>query len=50
MTQPKGSMCASCARKHKDCSALPFDKMKVIKVYGDGVKAVRCTEYRSDKA
>lgn len=28
--QPKGGMCANCQYRLNDCSALPFDKMKVI--------------------
>ena len=28
--QPKGSMCAVCADKHKDCSGINFYKMPVI--------------------
>lgn len=43
--QPKGSMCAACQHAKRDCSALPFGQMPVIKRYPDGVKAVRCQQF-----
>jgi len=43
--QPKGGMCTTCVHKLRDCSALPFEDMQVVKVYSDGVKAVRCTDH-----
>lgn len=44
--QPKGGMCTACAHRHSDCSALPFHAMPVIKQYQDGVKAVRCEQFK----
>jgi hypothetical protein len=44
--QPKGSMCMSCTRKFEVCK-FDFSKMKVIKVYPDGVKAVKCEHYNA---
>lgn len=43
--QPKGSMCAACQHAARDCSALPFGQMPVIKRYPDGAKAVRCSSF-----
>lgn len=34
--------------KNRDCSRLDFAKMHVIKIYPDGVKAVKCTEYQKE--
>lgn len=45
--QPKGSMCAACENKHKNCSELPFSKMPVMAVH-DGVKIVRCTSFKRE--
>ena len=44
--QPKGGMCANCQYRLNDCSALPFDKMKIIehdKI--NHVKIVRCDDF-----
>jgi len=41
---PKGSMCAACKHKHRDCSKLPFAEMPVMLKY-DGVKIVKCKEF-----
>ena len=41
---PKGSMCAACKHKLRDCSKLPFSTMPVMLVY-DGVKVVKCKEF-----
>lgn len=45
--QPKGGMCLQCVNKQNNCSQLPFYQMKVIFIYPDGVKAVKCTNYVS---
>nr|DAT12124.1 MAG TPA: hypothetical protein [Caudoviricetes sp.] len=45
---PKGGLCMNCAKFSRDCSRLDFTKMHVIKIYSDGVKAVKCTEYRKE--
>lgn len=45
--QPKGSMCAACAKKKSDCSKLPFNKMPVIERYHGGI-VVRCLEFKRD--
>lgn len=43
--QPKGGMCATCVRKHEDCSGLPFKDMPVLfrTPWGNTVK---CIEYQ----
>ncbi|SUB64029.1 Uncharacterised protein [Plesiomonas shigelloides] len=41
---PKGSMCAVCKQKNRDCSHLDFERMKVITDYGWD-KIVKCTEF-----
>ena len=46
---PKGGLCMNCANFRRDCSQLDFAKMHVIKIYPDGVKAVKCTEYNKGK-
>ena len=46
--QPKGSMCAKCEHKHRDCSKLQFDKMRPHEVSGD-VNVVICNEFRKQK-
>lgn len=43
--QPKGGMCIQCVKKAQNCGQLPFEKMKVIFIYPDGTKVVKCTEY-----
>lgn len=45
---PKGGLCMNCANFRRDCSRLDFTKMHVIKIYPDGVKAVKCIEYRKE--
>nr|DAW50829.1 MAG TPA: hypothetical protein [Caudoviricetes sp.]DAY07301.1 MAG TPA: hypothetical protein [Caudoviricetes sp.] len=45
---PRGGLCMNCANFRRDCSRLDFTKMHVIKIYSDGVKAVKCTEYRKE--
>lgn len=46
---PRGGLCMNCANFRRDCSRLDFTKMQVIKIYSDGVKAVKCTEYHKGK-
>lgn len=46
---PRGGLCMNCANFRRDCSRLDFTKMHVIKIYSDGVKAVKCTEYRKEE-
>lgn len=43
--QPKGSMCAACKHKMRDCSKLPFSDMPVRLKY-DGVKIFKCKEFK----
>lgn len=45
--QPKGSMCANCANKHRDCSGLRFSDMPKLGEYNGSV-IVRCSEYRRE--
>lgn len=45
--QPKGSMCAACKNSARNCSALPFEQMQVIKTYADDTKAVKCTQFQA---
>lgn len=40
--RPKGSMCAGCTRRDKDCSSLPFDMMRPIDKDADGTIVVKC--------
>ncbi|WP_157826530.1 hypothetical protein [Halomonas sp. MES3-P3E] len=47
--QPKGGMCATCARQHKDCRHLPFNEMQVLSK-SKGVSIVRCAEYKRVEA
>lgn len=44
MHHPKGSMCAACKHKDRDCSKLDFAKMPVMEKYNDKV-IVRCLEF-----
>jgi hypothetical protein len=43
--QPKGGMCARCEHKHRDCSKLPFDKMRQHERDGDTVIVI-CSEFK----
>ncbi len=43
--QPKGGMCLTCTKAQADCSALPFEQMRVIQIYADGTRAVKCIEW-----
>lgn len=45
--QPKGSMCISCSNGSAACAGRDFGSMPVIKVYPDGVKAVKCIGHRA---
>lgn len=45
--QPKGSMCMGCSNGGQGCAKLPFSTMPVIKVYPDGVKAVKCSGHQA---
>lgn len=38
--------CTDCG---KDCSGKDFDSMQAIKVYPDGVKAVKCIDFEHAK-
>ena len=45
--QPKGSMCAICEHKHRDCSQLPFNAMRPISKSTDlSVVIVKCTDFK----
>lgn len=46
--QPKGSQCANCKHKHKDCSNLEFHKMRKYSTDGN-VTVVLCNKFASDK-
>jgi hypothetical protein len=43
--QPKGSMCASCAKALENCSGLQFDKMQVMQRV-NSVIIVKCDCYK----
>ena len=43
-TIPKGGLCKVCRHIASDCSGLAFSSMRVIKIYSDGTKAVKCTK------
>ena len=45
--QPKGSLCIACTLASDSCKDLPFQSMSVIRIYSDGVAAVRCTEFQA---
>ena len=47
--QPKGGMCAVCAKVLKNCSELKFDEMPIIGINAigsDPILIVRCTEFK----
>lgn len=48
--QPKGSMCMRCSNGSAACGQLDFSSMPVIKVYPDGVKAVKCADHQRTRA
>lgn len=48
--QPKGGLCANCVNAPRSCDHLDFSSMKVVGVYPDGVKAVKCTDYERKAA
>lgn len=47
--QPKGSMCASCEYRKRDCSSLPFQTFQELERYtediGFKIVIVKCKEY-----
>lgn len=43
--QPKGSMCAACAKKLEDCSKLDFKAMPVMVKLGS-VRIVKCIKFK----
>lgn len=49
--QPKGSMCAACTKKNRDCSGLPFNAMAPIMMHkyfhDERTVIVRCSEFVS---
>lgn len=47
--QPRAGMCRTCTKRNEDCSHLKFEKMRVIKLYQDGTKVVRCSEHIKDQ-
>ncbi len=47
--QPKGAMCYSCEKSSHYCDVLPFEKMPVISQTTDGIKIVKCTEFKAAK-
>ena len=47
---PKGSMCASCQHKHRDCSHLPFRDMPRLSEYLRMYVVVKCTDYKRESA
>lgn len=44
--QPKGGMCVACTNCKSDCSGKDFASMQPVKVYPDGVKAVKCSDFK----
>lgn len=46
--QPKGSMCAACSHRHRNCSSLPFASMSVLAREGRTI-IVRCTQFQRRK-
>ena len=48
-SQPKGSMCATCKNRDKDCSELNFESMPPLSI-DDDVIIVRCTEFKRNQA
>lgn len=43
--RPRGMMCELCIYQVKDCSALPFERMRVVGKDADGLKVVVCDNY-----
>lgn len=48
---PKGSMCANCQNRLKDCTDLNFNEMRVIKQYKSkegqiNFQVVKCEEFQ----
>jgi hypothetical protein len=47
--RPRGTMCSRCVSRLKDCSALPFERMRVIGKDAEGLKVVICEQYELQK-
>ena len=45
--QPKGSMCANCVRRFRDCTHFEFSEMPVLKK-DDHVMIVRCLGFNKE--
>lgn len=45
--RPRGSMCARCDHRHKDCRGLPFASMRVMGQDRDGTRVVICTHFEN---
>lgn len=43
--QPKGSMCAACQHRGKNCAHPPFHEMPVMNRLQDGTAVVKCSEF-----
>ena len=43
--QPKGGMCAVCAKRFDNCSSLDFKSMRVI-AHDNDTKIVACTKFK----
>lgn len=44
--RPSGKMCARCVHiDNRDCSRLPFAKMRPMKTDKDGTVVVKCSEF-----
>ena len=45
--QPKGGMCANCAKINQNCSSYDFSSMpRISKGDRDGIVIVRCVEFQ----
>jgi hypothetical protein len=46
--QPKGSMCATCRYKHKNCKGLDFASMPPHQKQGDTIVVI-CSKFRHER-
>lgn len=45
--RPRGTMCTTCADRSRDCSGLPFERMRAIGKDAEGLTIVICTEHKA---
>lgn len=45
--RPRGTMCVTCTDRARDCSGLPFERMRVIGKDAEGLAIVICTEHKT---